>query len=119
MSRTLYERLGGGEAIRAIADEAVELHLRNPAIKARFLKADPEQLKRLAGEFFAHGTGGPEIYTGRDMRSAHEGMNASEAEFLAVVDDIMAAMDTHEIGAQEKNEVLSILYGMKDDIIRV
>ena len=119
MSQTLYERLGGGEKIRAIADEAVELHLRNPAIRVRFLKVDPEVLKRLAGEFFAHGTGGPEAYTGRDMRSAHESMNISEAEFLAVLDDILAALDRHGIGEMEKSEVLSILYGMKNDIIHV
>ena len=119
MSKSLYERLGGGEVIRAIANEAVELHMRNPAIRARFLKTDPEELKRLAGEFFSHGTGGPETYTGRDMRSAHEGMNASEAEFLAIIDDIMEAMAKHRIGEQEKSEVLSILYSMKGDIIRV
>ncbi len=119
MSDSLYDRLGGGEAIKAIAAEAVENHLRNPAVQARFLKVDPEDLKRLAAEFFAAGTGGPEVYTGRDMRSAHEGMNVSEAEFLAVIDDIMAALEKQGVGDREKSEVLTILYGMKGEIIRV
>lgn len=47
------------------------------------------------------------------------GVAASEAEFLAVVDDVMEALAHHGIGDQEKSEVLSILYSMKGDIIRV
>jgi hemoglobin len=119
MAQSLYERLGGGEKIKALANDIVELHRQNPTIKNRFLKVDPEKLKRLAAEFIASGTGGPEAYTGRDMRSAHEGMNASEEEFLAIVDDIMEAMGKHGMGDQEKSEVLSICYSLKGEIIRV
>ena len=119
MSQSLYERLGGADKIKSIADEIVELHFKNPAIKTRFLRVDPEDLKRLAAEFIAAGTGGTETYTGRDMRSAHEGMNVSEAEYLAVVDDVMAALENHGTGAQEMSEMLSILYSLKGEIVRV
>jgi hemoglobin len=119
MSTSLYERLGGGEKIRAIASGVVDLHMSNPAIMTRFLKIDPENLKRLAAEFFSHETGGPEIYMGRDIRSAHEGLNVSEAEFLAAVDDILEVLKKYEIGKGEMSEVLTILYGMKGDIIHV
>jgi hemoglobin len=119
MAQSLYERLGGGDKIKSIADEIVELHLKNPAIKTRFLKADSENLKRLAAEFIASGTGGPETYTGRDMRSAHEGMNVSAEEYLAVVDDVMLALDKHGVGAAEKSEMLSVLYSLKGEIVRL
>ena len=46
-------------------------------------------------------------------------MNISEQEFIAVVDDIILAMDQNSIGTAEKNEMLAIAYSLKDEIIRV
>jgi hemoglobin len=119
MSSSLYERLGGSDRIRAIMSDTVDLHLRNPLISPRFQNADVGKLKQLAFEFFCMGSGGPQKYTGRDMRTTHAGMNISEQEFLAVIDDIVAAMDKNAVGQQEKNEVIAILYSLKGDVIRV
>jgi hemoglobin len=46
-------------------------------------------------------------------------LNVSEAEFLAAVDDILEVLKKYEIGKGEMSEVLTILYGMKGDIIHV
>jgi len=46
-------------------------------------------------------------------------MNINETEYLAVLDDVMAALDKHGVGQREKEEILSILYGLKGEIIRV
>jgi len=70
-------------------------------------------------EFFGMGSGGPEPYTGRNMLDTHKGMNISEQEFLAVIDDIMAALDKPRIPQETKNEVLGILYSMRADIVGV
>lgn len=70
-------------------------------------------------EFFRTGAGGPETYSGRDMRTAHQGMNISEQEFIAVIDDILGAMDNNGLYAEVKNEVLAILYSQKGEILRV
>jgi hemoglobin len=70
-------------------------------------------------EFFGMGTGGPQKYSGKDMREAHKAMNINAEEFLAVLDDAMAALDSNGIAAETKNEVLSILYSLKDDVIKV
>ena len=53
------------------------------------------------------------------MLGAHKGMNISEQEFIAVVDDILKAMDQNNLGEREKNEMLAIGYSLKDEIIRV
>jgi len=119
MSNTLYERLGGEKGIKAIARDTVENHLKNPVIKVRFQDSDPEELISLAAEFFCMGSGGPQKYTGKNMREAHRSMNISEAEFLTVVDDIMSALDNNKVEAGAKNEVLGILYSLKDDVIKV
>jgi hemoglobin len=94
MSKTLYDRLGGTAGIAQLVDDAVEAHLNNPVIKTRFENAkDIEHAKKMSVEFFCVGSGGPETYSGRDMLSTHRGMNISEQEFIAVVDDIFEVMD--------------------------
>ena len=120
MEKTLYERLGGEAAIRKLANDIAENHLANPLIKTRFeIVEDMDKTKQMVFEFICAGTGGPQTYTGNDMLTAHKGMNISEQEFIAVVDDILAAMDQNNMGETEKNDMLAIAYSLKDEIIRV
>ncbi|MCU7947599.1 MAG: group 1 truncated hemoglobin [Candidatus Thiodiazotropha sp. (ex. Lucinoma kazani)] len=116
---TLYERLGGQNGIAAIVEDIWNNHVSNPAIKQRYAGSDPENVKRLVREFFGAGIGGPETYTGQDMLTAHKGMNISDKEFVAVVDDVLGALHKNSVGQQEKDEVLCILYSMKGDIVHV
>lgn len=115
----MYERLGGSTGIASIANDAVEEHLTNPVVSARYKQTDITKVKRLAFEFFAMGTGGPETYTGRNMLGIHQGMNISEQEFMEVVDDILNALEVNNIKQKEKDEVLAILYSMRKEIVRV
>lgn len=117
--RSLYERLGGTEGISQIANDVVDLHLKNPRISTRFAGADIPSLKKAAAAFFITGTGGPSIYKGKDMLSAHKGMNIDHAEFMAVLDDALEALVKNGIGQREQEEVLFILYSMRGDIVRV
>jgi hemoglobin len=133
MTRSLYDRLGGVDKIAEIVSETLELHLKNPAVSPRFRHAIARlaaahsgdeaaaraKLKRVTVEFFSAGSGGPHAYTGRPMRDTHAGMNISEQEFVAVVDDIVAAMEKVGVGPEEKNEVVAILFSLKGDIIRI
>jgi len=119
MAETLYQRLGGAERIAEVIDEAVDRHAVNPLIATRFAGKDLPKLKRLASQFFCMGSGGPAAYEGRDMRAAHAGMNISEQELVAAIDDIVAAMNSHGIGAAEVNEVVGILYSLKGEVLRV
>lgn len=119
MSASLYDRLGGIARISAIVNDLVDLHLTNPLINARFAKSDVSALKKNATLFFCAGSGGPEVYAGKDMLAAHKSMNISEQEFIAVLDDALAALDKHGVGAQERMEVLAILYSLKSHVVRV
>ena len=114
---SLYERLGGTEGITRIAGDVVENHCANPKIAARFAASDVTALKNAAATFFITGTGGPSVYEGKDMPSAHRGMNISAEEFLAVLDDALAALEKNGVGQREKEEVLFVLYSMKPDIV--
>lgn len=119
---SLYTRLGGNEGIESLIDTIVDTHMRNPEIKARFLpyRDDPQrmdEIKRHLCQFFAAGSGGPEEYSGRSMLDTHRGMNISAAEYLAVVDDIMSALQAHSMDEQTQKDVLAIAYSLKDEIL--
>ena len=119
MSQSLYERLGGTEGITRIAGDAVDNHMKNKTIAARFSKSDVPTIKNAAATFFITGTGGPNVYQGKDMLAAHKGMNISAAEFMAVLDDILSALAKNKIGQREQEEVLFVLYSMRSQIMLV
>ena len=116
---SLYERLGSFDGIAAITEDIWANHTANDVVKQRYVNSDPENVKRLVREMFCAGTGGPQTYTGRDMLTAHRGMNISGDEFVGVIDDVLSALDKNGVGQRERDEVLCILYSMKGEIVHV
>ena len=116
---SLYQRLGSAAGIARITDDIWTNHTRNPLIKQRYASSDPDKVKRLVRELFGSGTGGPETYTGKGMLEAHRGMNISEQEFNAVIDDVLDALAKNGIGQREKDEVLCILWSMRKEVVHV
>ena len=124
MSKNLYERLGGATGIATLVDDIVEAHMNNPLVKARFLpyRDDPDHLasvKQHTRNFLGAGSGGPEQYKGRSMPETHRGMNISAEEYMAVIDDILSALDKNKIDEQSRKDVLAIAYSLKDQIMHV
>lgn len=122
MNKTLFERLGGRDGITKLVDDAVENHMNNPAVSARFLpyREEPDRLaviKKHTIDFFSAGSGGPATYAGREMPEAHKGMNISPGEYMEVVDDIFMALDKNNIDEVSKKDVLYILWSLKGLII--
>jgi hemoglobin len=116
MTISLYDRLGGTEGLEAIAKDLVANHLANSQISSRYT-SDPKDIANGVATFFIQGTGGPAVYKGDDMPTVHRSMNINNDEFMAVLDDAMAALDSNGIGQREKEEVLFVLYSMKSDIV--
>lgn len=116
---SLFDRIGGRAGLEKIVPDVVQLHLENPICGERFraAKKSPDELSRLAIEFFATGLSGQATYDGLSMPEAHAGMGVTDAEYIAVLDDILAALQRHDIGQQEQAELLYIAYGMKSEII--
>ena len=120
MVTTLSQRLGGADGMARLVDDVVAEHLLNPLVKTRFEQIkDMAHTKQLVREFFAAGSGGPPTYTGKGMLAAHKGMNISEQEYLAVMDDIVGALNKNGIDEDAKKDVIAILYSLKGEIIRV
>ena len=91
----------------------------NPLVSIRYAGSDMKKVEQRVIEFFCAGAGGPETYTGKDMLATHKGMNISEQEFVAVIDDAMAALESNGIDAVTRNDVLAILWSLKGQVIRV
>ena len=118
-SASLFDRIGGRAGLEKIVPDIVQLHMENPVCGERFrsAKKPPAELARLAIEFFASGLSGNPTYDGLSMPDAHAGMGITEAEYIAVLDDILAGLQRHGIGPQEQAELLYIAYGMKSEIL--
>ena len=119
MTESLYERLGGTEGITNLAEILVHTHLANAAISTRYAGKDVDDLINGAATFFISGTGGPDVYKGKDMLATHKGMNISAAEFMAVLDDALIALEKAGVGQREQEEVLFVLHSMRKDIVLV
>jgi len=119
MSDLLFDRLGGADGVASIVKSVVANHLANPTIKTRYENIeDLDATAQKVVEFFTVGSGGPGAYTGRSMEETHKGMNVSEEEYLAVVDDTMKAIKDHGLSEETYKDVLAILYSLKGEVVR-
>jgi len=117
---SLYDRLGRFDGITRIVHDVIDAHLNNPVIAPRFKAApDLDHAKKMAVEFFCAGCGGPEGYTGRDLVVAHKGMNISEQEYMAAMDDTLWALEKNGIDAATRGEVTAVLYSLKGQVVRL
>ncbi|MDG4595102.1 MAG: group 1 truncated hemoglobin [Candidatus Contendobacter sp.] len=114
---TLYERLGGQPAINAVVDDFVANVAADKRINRFFANANIPRLKRLLGEQICAGAGGPCTYTGKDMKTAHVGMGITDAEFNALVEDLVKSLDKFKVPAKEQQELLAVLGPMRTDIV--
>lgn len=114
---SLFDRMGGEKVARQIVADTWANHTSNPIVKDRFANSDPQYVKQKVYEIFAAATGAKVEYTGKSMPDTHAGMNISEMEFNAVVDDVMAALEKNKIAKPEQNEVLAILWSVRPAIV--
>lgn len=118
---SLYDRLGGEQGISKIVDDLVDLHMVNPGLSKRFLPYKGtkglEIVKQHNKDFFSMGTGGPAKYKGRDMVTAHTGLNITYKEFVLTVDDLLLALDKNNIDEETKKDVMAIFWSLKDSVI--
>jgi hemoglobin len=116
--RTLYDRLGGEDAIKAVVKDLVEEGVtKDPRISARFTTADLPHLEKTLSEQLCEVTHGPCTYTGKDMKTAHQGMQITEDDFAALVDDLKKSLDKFKVPHQEQTDLLNVLAPMKPEIV--
>ena len=117
---TLYQRLGGYDALAAVSDDFIG-RLATGKLLSRFvvgLSNDSKmKLRQHLVDFLCNATGGPCIYIGRDMKTAHTGLGITEADWKEGVDALVATLDKFKVPDKEKGEVLAAVGGLKKDIV--
>ena len=114
---SLYKRLGGAPAIQAVIDQFVTNVGGDARINKFFANTDLKRLNKLLVEQVSNATGGPEKYTGRDMKTTHAGLKITMADFNALVDDLVKSLDQFKVPQKEKDELLGILGPLNKDIV--
>jgi hemoglobin len=116
-AKSLYDRLGGKPAITAVVDQFVANVAADNRINHFFAKTEPVAFKAKLVDQICEASGGPCTYTGKDMKAAHAGRGIKDADFNALVEDLVAALDQFKVPEQEKGELLGLLGPMKTAIV--
>jgi len=120
---SLYERLGGVYAIATVVDDFIERLLvndtlnANPAIKAARDRVPKAGLKFRVTAMVSEATGGPEKYTGRTMKEAHQHLNITDPEWQAMEVDFKTTLDKFSVPEKEQGELFAIVESLKGEIV--
>jgi len=118
--KTLYERLGGYDAISAVANDLLP-RLQADSQLARFWQHRGEdglrREKQLLIDFLCSSAGGPLYYTGRDMKTSHKGMKISESDWSRFLGHLNATLQAFQVPQDERDEVVAFVQSTKLDIV--
>jgi hemoglobin len=120
MKPSLYKRLGGYDALAAATDDFIGRMATDPQLAKFFVGHSKESLARirqLVVDQLCAATGGPCVYIGRDMKSSHQGMGITEADWNKAVGHLVATLDKFKVPEKEKNEFLALASTLKADIV--
>jgi hemoglobin len=119
MAQTLYERLGGLDAITAVVEDFRDRVAADDRINLKFARTDLGRLRKMLIDQVCEATGGPCRYNGRGMKEAHGGMKVTTGEFNALVEDLVATMNHFKVPSPEQDELLAILGPLKGEVVEV
>ncbi|MBV6752500.1 group 1 truncated hemoglobin [Pseudomonas chlororaphis] len=115
---SLYRDLGERAGITRIVEGMLLNIAHDPRIVERFRKIDIQRLRDKLVEQFCVEAGGPCVYTGDTMAESHKGQNVSRSDFNALVEDLIAAMDTQGIPVPVQNRLIARLAPMRGEVIQ-
>ena len=118
--KSLYDRLGGYNAIAAVVDDFVGRLIADKQFERFFAGHSTDSKKRIRQHIvdqFCAAAGGPCVYTGRTMKDSHAGLNITEADWDAAAKHLVATLGKFKVGDQEKKDLLAFVSSLKNDIV--
>lgn len=118
--QSLYERLGGYDGISTFTSDLLPRLQADSQLGRFWQNRGDDGIAReaqLLVDFLCANSGGPMLYTGRDMRITHKGMNISESDWSVFLEHAGATMETLAIPKQECDDVVAFVLSLKDDIV--
>ena len=119
---TLYERLGGYDAIVATVNDFLPRVIADEALGRFWAHRGDDGFareKQLLIDFLSHNSGGPMYYTGRSMALTHRGMRISDSDWTRLIGHLSATLDALAVPGPEREEVLGFVGSLKSEIVEV
>lgn len=117
---TLYERLGGYEAISAVVNDLLP-RLMSDSRLGRFWENRGEdginREKQLLIDYLCSSAGGPLLYTGRDNKTSHKGMGISEDDWEIFISHLNVTLDKFQLPQRERDDVAGFIDSTRADIV--
>lgn len=119
-NKTLYERLGGYDAIAAVANDLLP-RMQADAQLGRFYQHRGEdglrRSRQLLIDYLCSSAGGPLYYTGRGMKITHKGMKINESDWAAFLGHLDVTLEAIQVPQAERDEVVALMQSTKSDIV--
>ncbi len=119
--RSLYQRLGGYDALAAAVDELLPRLQGDPQLGVYWKGQNTQTKKRgrqMLLDFLVQALGGPAAYHGLDMKAAHDGLHITEGDWSVMERHVVAVLDKFGIQGQEREEFLGAASSLKGDIVQ-
>lgn len=113
---TLYEALGGRDAIEAVVDRFYERVITDEQLAPYFEDVDDEELRKHQAAFLTYVTGGADEYDGRSMEAAHAGLGITAADFAAVAEHLQATLAEFDVPEEHADEVMAAVADLEPAI---
>jgi len=114
---SLFDIIGGADAVRAAVDDFYRRVLADPRLAPYFATTDLNRLKAHQRSFIAAAIGGPELFSGRDMKTAHAGFHISDTEFDAVVGHLVDTLAGLGVPEETIGQIGGALMPLRADIV--
>ena len=119
-SDSLYTRLGGYDAITAVAENLLPRLAGDPQLGRFWQNRGDDGIQRekqLLIDFLSNSAGGPLYYTGRDMALSHKGMGISQSDWELFIEHLTATLDAFDLPEREQSDVLAFIDSTHSDIV--
>ena len=121
--KPLWTRLGGEPAVKAVVHDFVALAATDPQVdftrggKYSLDAVGVANLEKFLVDLISEVTGGPLKYEGRSMKTAHQGMAITDAQFDALAGDLSVVLNKYNVPKQETDELIAIVASTRKDIV--
>lgn len=118
--KSLYERVGGYNALAAVVDDFIGRLVSDKQFEKFFMGHSDDSKKRIRQHIldqFCVATGGPCVYTGREMKTSHAGLGITNRDWDAAAKHLVASLDKFKVPEKEKGEILTFVTSLKNDIV--
>ncbi|GAA2033175.1 group 1 truncated hemoglobin [Catenulispora yoronensis] len=113
----VYDSIGGARTLRTVVDVFYRRVLADPTLKGFFSDVDVERLAAHQRSFLAMALGGPDLYGGRHLAEAHEGLAIHEADFDAMSGHLVGVLRDLGVSGEELTQAIERIESFRDAVV--